>query len=94
MDTFSLQQLHRDEAEWLMILGRGPIRKTPSELGIPNGVLASLLRMGLVVRRGCFIEITTHGMADALRLSAPDASHLEFLSPSRFGDTQLAVRGF
>ena len=87
-------QLQRDEAEWLMILSRGPISKTPSELGMPNGVLAALLRKRLIVRRGCFVEITTHGMADALRLSAPDSSHLEFLSPAHFGDAQLAVRGF
>jgi hypothetical protein len=88
------RQLRRDEAEWLMILSRGRTRKTPFELGIPAGVVESLLRKRLIVRRGCFIEITTHGMADALRLSAPDSSHLEFMSPSRYGDAQLAVRGF
>lgn len=92
MDTS--RQLNRDEAEWLMILSRGRLRQTPRELGIPNAVLAALLRRGLIVRRGCFVEVTTHGMADALRLSAPDSSHLAFLSPSHYGDDQLAVRGF
>ena len=91
MDT--TWQLNRDEAEWLMVLGRGPVRKTPHELGMPVDVLKSLLRKGLVVRRGCFLEITTHGMADALRLSAPDMTHLEFLTPSHYGDAQLSMRG-
>lgn len=87
-------QLQRDEAEWLMILSRGRIRKSPQDLGMPNAVLAALLRKRLIARRGAFVEVTTHGMADALRLSAPDRSHLEFMSPSHYGDAQLGVRGF
>ena len=90
----SAQQLPREEAEWLMTLSRGRSRKTPYELGIPRAVVSSLLRKGLIVRRGCYLEITTHGLADALRLSVPDRSHLEFMSPSRYGDARLAIRGF
>ena len=83
--------LRREEAEWLMILSRGHVRKTPFELGMPQVVVESLLRKGLVVRRGCYIEITTYGMADALRLSVPDPANLDFICPSCFAGSYRSV---
>ena len=66
--------LRPDEAEWLVILGRGRIKKLASQLGIPDRVLQRLIHKGLVLSRSGFIEITSTGMAEALRVSATEAA--------------------
>ena len=60
--------LTQAEAQWLLAIVRGPLRKSAAERSMPEQVRESLLDKGFIRWKVGFVEITPKGSVEAGRV--------------------------
>ena len=71
-DMVGLHGLTSIEAEWLVLMSEGRIRKSVAEIGMPPEIRDALIVRDLLLGHpDGSIEITVNGTAEVIRLSEP-----------------------